>query len=139
MRASLSLNPESFTRRFAMIPCAAGSGFQTVDVMMNAPNNASNFDWAYIFVNSSQQTSSDAEDRSTIRCANCRCTVRMCSIVCCVTACAYLTPRFPLCSHSIRLDDVVKARSVCRYKFYMFAWHHGTLRPHRSCNHRCCF
>jgi hypothetical protein len=72
MRASLSLNPESFTRRFAMIPCAAGSVFQTVDVMMNAPENASNFDWAFIFVNSSQQTSSDAEDRSIIRCANCR-------------------------------------------------------------------
>ena len=72
MRASLSLHPESFVRRFAMIPCAAGSVFQTVDVMMNAPDNASNFDWAFIFVNSSQQTSSDSEDRSIIRCANCR-------------------------------------------------------------------
>lgn len=82
MRASLSLNPESFARRFAMTPCAAGSVFQTVDVIMNAPDNASNFDWAFIYVNSSRQTSSDAEDRGIIRCTN--------------------------CSHSIRLDDVVK-------------------------------
>jgi hypothetical protein len=90
MRASLSLNPDSFTRRFAMIPCAAGSIFQTVDVMMNTPSNTSNSDWGVIFVNSSQQKLSDVEDGNIIRCKNCRSVTRTLFFVLTSTL---LTPR----------------------------------------------
>lgn len=76
MFASLSLNPESFSRRFAVVPCAAGSSFQAVDVMMNTPTHVSNFDWGSMFVKPSQQSSFDHEDangnENITRCKNCR-------------------------------------------------------------------
>jgi hypothetical protein len=72
MRASLSLNPESFTRRFAAIPCAAGSAFQAVDVLMNTPVQQTNFDWGTIFVKPSKQEPGDDDDRNVTRCRNCR-------------------------------------------------------------------
>jgi hypothetical protein len=72
MRASLSLNPESFTRRFAAIPCAAGSAFQAVDVLMNTPLHQTNFDWGTMFVKPSQHGPGDDDDGNVTRCRNCR-------------------------------------------------------------------
>ena len=73
IHASLSLNPKSFARRFTAIPCAAGSAFQAMDVLLNGLNNGSEFDWGLMFVTPSQQNSSDDDEgRSVYKCKNCR-------------------------------------------------------------------
>ena len=57
--------------------CAAGSAFHVVDVMLSKPNNRSEFDWGRMFVNPSQQNSSDSGEGYTgYKCLNCRCNSR---------------------------------------------------------------
>ncbi len=112
MRASLSLNPSSFTRRLSVIPCAAGDVFQAVDVNMHAHSDHSLVDWGTAFVSPSQENATDGSDDGVITCRNCRCFVAhripaVFSILSHISRCVFLR------SHSTRLDAIVQVQGHC--------------------------
>ena len=72
IRASLSMNPDSFIDRFTAIPCAVGSAFEAVDLNIERRNDELIWEMTSVSASQSQEDGGEHHDNHPFKCRNCR-------------------------------------------------------------------